>query len=236
MIGKEKGVIALLRSDPEIPEFFSYHCYFAPRTIVQQTERWRAQSGNEFRNQNRKFYYGTRTERHVCVQHSFSDWHNTPLEFTQPKATRKAKDSTNNDEWCGSISIKTEPVFATAWDRELHTLSRSTVPSVSIRSIFIHARPLLRLSDWIKRGVFVALCRHQDFGTRAGFHRESICLWRSSYIGLCHHHKIWSRKSFVWGPTDRPAAKQYSQRKTQRGEHCCLLVNLCSEEIARGIK
>jgi len=73
MIGKEKGVIALLRSDPEIPEFFSYHCYFAPRTIVQQTERWRAQSGNEFRNQNRKFYYGTRTERHVCVQHSFSD-------------------------------------------------------------------------------------------------------------------------------------------------------------------
>ena len=26
MIGKEKAVIALLRSDPEIPEFFSYHC------------------------------------------------------------------------------------------------------------------------------------------------------------------------------------------------------------------
>jgi len=26
MIGKEKGVTALLRSDPEIPEFFSYHC------------------------------------------------------------------------------------------------------------------------------------------------------------------------------------------------------------------
>ena len=135
---------------------------------------------------------------------------------------------------CGSISIKTEPVFAAAWGRELHTLSRSTVLSVSIRPVFIHARPLLRLSDRIKRGVFVALCRHQDFGIRVGFHRESICLWRSSHIRLCHHHKIWSRKSLIWGPTDRPAAQQYSQRKTQ-GEHCCLLVNLCSEEIVRGI-
>jgi len=125
--------------------------------------------------------------------------------------------------------------FRNRWGRKLHTLSRSTVPSVSIRPIFIHPRPLLHLSDWIKRGVIVALCRHQDFGTCAGFHRESICLWRSSYIRLCHHHKIWSRKSFVWGPTDRPATQQYSQRKTQGGEHCCLLVNLCCEEIVRGI-
>ena len=127
---------------------------------------------------------------------------------------------------------QTEPVFTAAWDRELRTLSRSTVRSVSIRLIFIHPRPLLRLSD---SRVFVALWRHQDFETRAGFHRESICWWRWSYIRLCQHHKIRSRKSFVWGPTDRPAAQQYSQRKTQGGEHCCLLVNLCSEEIVRGI-
>jgi len=26
MIGQEKGIIALLGNDPEIPEFFSYHC------------------------------------------------------------------------------------------------------------------------------------------------------------------------------------------------------------------
>ena len=32
--------------------------------------------------------------------------HYAPPEFTQAKAARKAKDSTNNDEWCGSISIK----------------------------------------------------------------------------------------------------------------------------------
>lgn len=26
MVGKEKGLIALLRNDPEMPDFFSYHC------------------------------------------------------------------------------------------------------------------------------------------------------------------------------------------------------------------
>ena len=131
---------------------------------------------------------------------------------------------------------QTEPVFTAAWDRELRTLSRSTFPSVSTRLIliFIHPRPLLRLSDSTQQ-VFDALYRHQDFGMRAGFHRESICWWHWSYIRLCQHHKIWSRKSFVCGPTDRPAAQQYSQRKTQGGEHCCLLVNLCSKEIVRGI-
>jgi len=58
---KEKGVIALLRNDPEIPKFFIFliSMYFAPRTIVQQNERWRAQSDDGFRNQNRKFDYGT---------------------------------------------------------------------------------------------------------------------------------------------------------------------------------
>ena len=44
---------------------------------------------------------------------------------------------------------QTEPVFAAAWNRELHKLSRCTVPSVSIRLICIHPRPLLPLSDSI---------------------------------------------------------------------------------------
>jgi len=90
-----------------------------------------------------------------------------------------------------------------------------------------------RLSHGIERGVFVAVCKLQVFRTHAGFHKESICLWHSSYTQLYPQHKILKLQSFVWGPADRSAA-EYSQRKA-KGEYCRLLVNLCSEEIVHSI-
>jgi len=152
------------------------------------------------------------------VQHSFSDWHNAPLKFTQPKAARKTKDIAYNDEWCGSIfseqidvwNFTHLPVLQSQVSR-----SGSFTPGAfcayltELKEKFSFSKPML------------------------AFKENPICSWRSNYIWLCHHRKIGSRKIFAWGPTGRPVAQQYSKRKAQEGEHCRLLVNLCSEEIVR---
>jgi len=55
MIGKEKGVIALLRNDPEIPEFFSYHCILDQEQLCSKLRGGELKATMDFANKTVNF-------------------------------------------------------------------------------------------------------------------------------------------------------------------------------------